>query len=366
MKLKIGENIKRLRRERELTQEELAEILGVTFQSVSRWENDSCYPDVELIPTIAGFFGVSVDVLMGTGDARRQAAIDAYLARFQEAVSRGAVDECIAIAREGLAEYPDSFALMNKLMYALFLAGDDDGNIPDWKENMEKYDREITALGERIMKYCPDQEIRLEAMDRLAFNHCEMGRKAMGRAVYQQLPPLRSCWEMHMWWALEEEEKLPFARELVSAGYDALNTAMYYMIDGDLLPDCERIEVFRKMRALREIVFDGSGDADMGRLHGAAHELCCMAAAYARLNQREEAMRALEEAVVKAKAFDARPESGTYGSLLLGDKQWKRTDFETDDSRPCARIMGEKWLAREEFDALRKDERFQKVLRALE
>ena len=35
-------------------------------------------------------------------------------------------------------------------MYALFIAGDDDGNIPEWKENMEKYDAEITALGERI------------------------------------------------------------------------------------------------------------------------------------------------------------------------------------------------------------------------
>ena len=42
---------------------------------------------------------------------------------------------------------------------------------------MEKYDAEITALGERIMKYCPDQNIRLEATARLAFNHYEMGRK---------------------------------------------------------------------------------------------------------------------------------------------------------------------------------------------
>lgn len=39
MKLLIGENIKRLRRERDMTQEELAEQLGVTFQSISRWEN---------------------------------------------------------------------------------------------------------------------------------------------------------------------------------------------------------------------------------------------------------------------------------------------------------------------------------------
>ena len=52
MKLNIGETIKRLRKEREITQEEFAEVLGVSCQSVSRWENDNCYPDIELIPTM--------------------------------------------------------------------------------------------------------------------------------------------------------------------------------------------------------------------------------------------------------------------------------------------------------------------------
>ena len=68
MKLNIGETIKRLRKEREITQEEFAEVLGVSCQSVSRWENDNCYPDIELIPTIAGFFGISTDRLMGIAE----------------------------------------------------------------------------------------------------------------------------------------------------------------------------------------------------------------------------------------------------------------------------------------------------------
>ena len=68
MKLNIGETIKRLRKEREITQEEFAEVLGVSCQSVSRWETDACYPDIELIPTIAAFFGISTDKLMGIDD----------------------------------------------------------------------------------------------------------------------------------------------------------------------------------------------------------------------------------------------------------------------------------------------------------
>ena len=53
----VLETIKKLRKEREITQEEFAEVLGVSCQSVSRWENENCYPDIELIPTIADFLG---------------------------------------------------------------------------------------------------------------------------------------------------------------------------------------------------------------------------------------------------------------------------------------------------------------------
>ena len=68
MKLNIGETIKRMRKEKEITQEEFAQVLGVSCQSVSRWENGSCYPDIELVPTIASFFDVSTDKLMGVDE----------------------------------------------------------------------------------------------------------------------------------------------------------------------------------------------------------------------------------------------------------------------------------------------------------
>ena len=184
MKLNIGKRIKELRRSKDITQEELSEILGVSYQSVSRWENDTCYPDIELLPTIADYFGVTVDKLIGADKSVEQAHVTQYLDRFQTALSQGKVYDCIDIARAGVAEYPNNYALLNKLMYALFLSGDEDGDIPEWQENMTKYDAEITALGERIMKNCPDQDIHLEATSRLAFNHCEMGRKkSVGRYI---------------------------------------------------------------------------------------------------------------------------------------------------------------------------------------
>lgn len=100
MKLRIGENIKFLRKAADITQETLAEMLGVSCQSVSRWELGACYPDMELLPAIAEIFRCSADSLLGIDDSTEKAKVDQYLQRFQAAVSKGKIDECITIARE--------------------------------------------------------------------------------------------------------------------------------------------------------------------------------------------------------------------------------------------------------------------------
>ena len=65
MEITIGENIRRLRIERRMTQEQLAEILNVTNAAVSKWERGDSFPDITMLFPIADYFGVSVDALMG-------------------------------------------------------------------------------------------------------------------------------------------------------------------------------------------------------------------------------------------------------------------------------------------------------------
>lgn len=63
--IKIHEQIAFLRKQKGLTQEQLANTLGVTNQSVSKWESGQCCPDIQLLPAIASLFEVSVDELLG-------------------------------------------------------------------------------------------------------------------------------------------------------------------------------------------------------------------------------------------------------------------------------------------------------------
>ena len=360
MKLNIGETIKKLRKEREITQEEFAEIFGVSCQSVSRWENNSCYPDIELIPTIAAFFDISTDKLMGVDEIAEKKAVDKYLKDFQAAISVGNIDECIRVARAGVAEFPNNYVLLNKLMYALFVATSDDADIVDWKENRQKYDAEIVALGERIMKYCPDTNIKYEATDRLAFHHCEMGRKQQGRAIYETFPPMAYCKEWSLKWALSDDEELPHWRKFILQAYYALSDGLWQLVD--LVSDEEAVTICEKSHALDHIIFDNDPPSDSWC---SANHYFDYAKRLVKVNRIEEAIENLKICIKHAYKFENRSDEIKTTSLLIGERIKKRTDFATADSRPLHEIVRDKWLAEKEFDAIRDTEEFKAILEQL-
>ena len=106
MNLNFAENIKQLRKGKEITQEKLAEALGVTGQTVSRWELGVCYPDLELLPSIANFFCVSIDMLLSNDASAKEK--DAEL--FHEKLNSFSVErsvERIKFVKEYCCKYPE-------------------------------------------------------------------------------------------------------------------------------------------------------------------------------------------------------------------------------------------------------------------
>ena len=110
MKLMLGANIRGLRRERHITQEQLAEKLGVSCQSVSRWENDTCYPDMELLPALARIFSVSVDRLLGVSEEDKHDKLMDLLKQVSAADAVREADKLITLIATVRRDYTECLA----------------------------------------------------------------------------------------------------------------------------------------------------------------------------------------------------------------------------------------------------------------
>ena len=76
MEIQLSKKLKLLRQKNNSTQDDLALFLGISSQAVSKWERNEGYPDITLLPKIAGYFHISVDELLGVDEIARQIRID--------------------------------------------------------------------------------------------------------------------------------------------------------------------------------------------------------------------------------------------------------------------------------------------------
>ena len=113
----FGQIIKKLRREADMTQEMLAELLSVSAQAVSRWENDSAMPDIALLVPLANLFHVTTDYLLGVDISKREQIIGDIRKEADGYSSRGYYEKARDILEDGLRRYPENHALMHDLMY---------------------------------------------------------------------------------------------------------------------------------------------------------------------------------------------------------------------------------------------------------
>ena len=122
MKLTLSQNIRALRKARSLTQEQFAEVMGVTTGAVHKWESGLSVPELDLIVEMADFFDTSVDALLGyqMKDNRLSSTID-RLSRYCRTRDPEALIEC----EKALKKYPHSFKVVHTCagIYAFFGVG---------------------------------------------------------------------------------------------------------------------------------------------------------------------------------------------------------------------------------------------------
>lgn len=131
--LYLSENLKKYRILKNLTQEDVAECLGLTPQSVSKWERGESYPDITLLPALANIFETSIDLLVGMDTIRAESTRYDIHKRAIAYQRSGDFDSAEKTYRDALLIYPNKPGMMLGLAGALALKGNTEEAI-EWME----------------------------------------------------------------------------------------------------------------------------------------------------------------------------------------------------------------------------------------
>lgn len=174
--LYLHENLRRYRTERGLTQEETAQVFGVSAQAVSRWETGNSCPDVELLPAIANYYGVTLDALVGMDRLREEDGLRNVFCETHELVRDGKNAEAVETLRRGLRIWPGNPGLLSELALALTRVGDGESL------------REAAQLSEKLLECCTNEAIRSTTRANLLRVYVGLGEEEKARGLGSSLP----------------------------------------------------------------------------------------------------------------------------------------------------------------------------------
>jgi len=200
MNLLIGETIKRIRRERDLTQEEVASHLGISFQSISKWERGDGYPDITMLPALANYFGISVDELLGMDELAQKGKYDEINKIWSENNKAGLHRENVNLMRQALKTFPNNALLLVQLSTSL-------EKLDGTADEKRKYLRESLAVQEQILRYGEDSEVRGATLYNICFAYWKLGEYDKALEQARKLPNLYKARENALVYFLQGEEK---------------------------------------------------------------------------------------------------------------------------------------------------------------
>ena len=185
MKLSLPANISRLRKERSMTQEQLAEALGVTFASVSKWERGVSTPELNLIAEMADLFEVSIDALIGY--AFRNNDKESTVARLKQYVHDRNGDDALSDVEKALRRYPNYFDVVYHSARIYRIRGLYQKNPAYSKKALALYQRACALIGQN-----EDPEVsEIAIRNTMAEIHLTLGEYDKGLEILKQNNPCR-------------------------------------------------------------------------------------------------------------------------------------------------------------------------------
>lgn len=208
MPIQIGEKIRELRLRDNKTQNEMAKALGITPQAVSRWESGISYPDVEMFPKIAEYFGVSIDRLYGRAADERELEIEQIIRTVRRLRrEKKPAGEIQALLRDAIQKYPKEYRLMLELCGVLHSRSCHTRQSDP--EASLRFALESAHWGETVLAESGDNNLRNEAAHILKYIYTE--NPEMGFKIDQlaeSMPPMQICRENILCYVTDKEDAL--------------------------------------------------------------------------------------------------------------------------------------------------------------
>ncbi len=342
----FGETIKDLRRNANMTQEKLAEILEVSPQAVSRWETDLSRPDISMLPPLANLFSVTVDHLLGMEDYQKNLRKEGYEAAFKDYWKHDDKEENYRIAKKAVAEYPSNMEWLEWLAsdeyYLSFLK--------DRKEAEKFLDLSVKHY-KTVLENTSDRDLKDQALSGLVRALTEKGDRAKAREYAENEADEEKRDEL-LWICLAGKEKKALGQKLA---HRKLGELLMYLNTMKSMERCDAVDLI-----LKALFPDGNyqnyhnileyNEIDRARL-------------FCKEGKATEALEALGRARMHAEETDKWCRKKKWGftaplfDMVGGTKiptETEKTDL--DEFAECLRNNAC-------FDIIRKKKEFQKLLK---
>lgn len=322
MKLNIAQNLRKYRKERGLTQEELAKRIDISPQSVSKWECGDGYPDIELLPAIANHLKISVDALIGNDDAGKREDLKYFWQRVwssDDLPGTGNLRERrVQFAADYWRKYPEEYriagVIVNELTFGV-------------NRNPEKFRPLLYETAEKILAECPDPFIRDDTLREICSVCTD---EELNRWLEKCTMEYRSCrYEVleKRYWDGEEYDKA-YNLHLLN-NLKLMCHVLGREIQTEISPE-QRIAQFTERRRLIESFAEDGEHVPPAWLDFYAGCGIRLASAYFGLGEDEKAYALLDESFMDYEKWISFPEEEglefgrkeLFGGILSFRKRW--------------------------------------------
>ena len=312
MEIRISENIKRLRKEKNLTQEALAEILHISPQSVSKWERADAYPDISMLPTLANCFGVTVDALLGNDKIIAEERINHYIQKYKSLTASDEGKRALELAKIAYEDYSYDYRIVMLYVNALKVYGTSNDK------------EEIERLCKLVLKNCTDKTLLLDASSHiLGLNSAEDKFAFMEKYIeYGQ------DWNwFNVYPHSSIEGKIMMQNDIVDKwwhlnAYIGILLNQWNDIEGYNVSPNTKIALIKKQQAIFNAVFDEDDLGEFVFYVGQYNEL--LTKEYLSIGDTEKAIECFEKAVDGWMAYNNLPKEHKYKNILINHRPYLR------------------------------------------